>query len=87
MKAAMLYHKLLLYKCASTFAQFYLLYLVTTNGSSETPFISLPMIAHMGALAGGLRAIDAVLEVPFKAIDPFQKHTPEELRQIAKETT
>lgn len=81
---AIICNPLFVYKVISTFVQLYLLSMLSTNGSSQEPFIELGTVAHIGALAAALRGIDALIDPMFrKLIAPL---TDEEKKQIAKDT-
>jgi hypothetical protein len=75
-RAAVAFYWVFIYKILSAFISIYIFSLISTNGSSEEPFLKLITIAHLGAFGAGLRAVDALIDPVFAKLNPFKPHDP-----------
>lgn len=75
------------FKIFSIAFQMYVGSLVGANASSENPWMSLRMIAHLTAASVMLRGIDALIDPAFQKLNPLRKMTEDDKTIIAKETT
>lgn len=83
------FYWLAIYKAFSAFAAVYILSLCNANQTTETPFISGKVLAHMTSFALGLRALDSLVDPFFQKLNPLRMPalSDDDRKIIASETT
>ncbi len=74
------------YKVFSIAWQMYFGNLVGSQASSESPWMSLKMIAHLSSSVVMLRGIDALIDPAFQKLNPLKRLTEEDRIAINAET-